>query len=605
VIQVGSIRLVPVLSSTAPFAQWARRFIREGGFDRVAVDLPGILEPALREAVDQLPLIMAAVARDLSSGRMYVCCADPCDPMIEVLRLSASEKFGCSCVGSNDLRALEPVPALPDPYTAQGMGVETFAGLMLAACASHAWSDETRRAAHDLCENLIEMRSEGGRILAFVHLRHFAIVVDCLRRGAAPHSRSSRAPASYDITTHPVDIDCLYFALGELPYLTGRFEANRQDVMAGEFSFVDALREIFSETRDRMLESRDDIMAMSPARISCGLRFLRNLTVQSGSLMPDMFDILVAARGIGGDRFALKCLEQLKYYPFMDPLDSRPRLRPGIGRARIGDGHVEEYVNLLENREKQWRRIDLKPDPGKARKRSYRYRWNPSAMCSHLPEDRRIELFNAHVRSKAQRILAEDGARVEPFSASIKDGIDIRETIRHWYDGKIYVKEMPPARGSMDTVVIIFDGSHDEHYPHQVCWYAEHTEESTLTFYGTDPFADLLGPGVARCTYGGLSLLFPPRQIPSVFDLPGAVSMKSHAHRLVYGGLLFSAENSVAYVAEQGPDAAMRRMASRLGKRLVWLPLSTFSAETIAHLRRFHILNGHEVRSWASRFIGD
>ena len=40
-------------------------------------------------------------------------------------------------------------------------------------------------------------------------------------------------------------------------------------------------------------------------------------------------------------------------------------------------------------------------------------------------------------------------------------------------------------------------------------WYAEHGEESTLTFYATDPLADLVGPGIARSYYGGLSLLFP------------------------------------------------------------------------------------------------
>jgi hypothetical protein len=46
-------------------------------------------------------------------------------------------------------------------------------------------------------------------------------------------------------------------------------------------------------------------------------------------------------------------------------------------------------------------------------------------------------------------------------------------------------------------------------------------------------------------------------------------------------------------------------MAARLKKRLLWIPLSSFSNETIRNLRQFHILNGKEVRSWASRFIGE
>src|SRR5208337_2268634 len=125
-------------------------------------------------------------------------------------------------------------------------------------------------------------------------------------------------------------------------------------------------------------------------------------------------------------------------------------------------------------------------------------------------EDGTIERFNSHVRSKSLKVLVEELARTEKFTSSVKDGIDIRETLRNWHTGTIYVKEVPPARGRMDTVVIIFDAAHDEKYPHHTTWYAEHGEESTLTFYATDPFEDLIGPGIARCRYGGLSLLFPP-----------------------------------------------------------------------------------------------
>jgi hypothetical protein len=31
--------------------------------------------------------------------------------------------------------------------------------------------------------------------------------------------------------------------------------------------------------------------------------------------------------------------------------------------------------------------------------------------------------------------------------------------------------------------------------------------------------------------------------------------------------------------------------------------LSRFSGQTVDRLRRFHVLNGHEIRSYAARFI--
>ena len=234
----------------------------------------------------------------------------------------------------------------------------------------------------------------------------------------------------------------------------------------------------------------------------------------------------------------------------------------------------------------------------------YRYRWNPRGMCSHVPEDEYVESFNTHVRSKAMRLLSEDLVKAEQFTSSVKDGIDFRETLRNWHTGRVYVREVPPSRGNLDSVVIIFDQDHDQRYPHCATWFAEHEEESTLTFYATDPFSDMIGPGIARSYYGGLSLLFPPRPVPNIFDLTQESGL-SLAARLTYGALLFSKERTVAYVAASRPGVRLRSMAKELRKNLVWIPVSGFGTETIRKLRKFHVLNGKNVRSWAARFIGD
>jgi hypothetical protein len=115
----------------------------------------------------------------------------------------------------------------------------------------------------------------------------------------------------------------------------------------------------------------------------------------------------------------------------------------------------------------------------------------------------------------------------------------------------------------------------------------------------------MIGPGIARCTYGGLSLLFPPRPVPCAFELTKDSTLTKLSHRLTYGALLFSKERSVAYISVKKPDIFQKKLASKMKKRLIWIPLSSFSSETLRRLRRFHILNGKDVRSWASRFIGE
>ena len=49
--------------------------------------------------------------------------------------------------------------------------------------------------------------------------------------------------------------------------------------------------------------------------------------------------------------------------------------------------------------------------------------------------------------------------------------------------------------------------------------------------------------------------------------------------------------------------ARWRHIAKQFGRQLVPIPLSRFSGQMIDRLRRFHVLNGHEIRSFAAQFI--
>jgi hypothetical protein len=117
--------------------------------------------------------------------------------------------------------------------------------------------------------------------------------------------------------------------------------------------------------------------------------------------------------------------------------------------------------------------------------------------------------------------------------------------------------------------------------------------------------SDLIGPGIARCVYGGIALLFPPRNEAKIFEAADRAGATGCAEQLVAGSLFYASEKNIAYIAAKSPSLRLRTLSSRFKKHLVWIPLSTFSNETLNRLRRFHVLNGTKVRSWASRFIGD
>jgi hypothetical protein len=248
--------------------------------------------------------------------------------------------------------------------------------------------------------------------------------------------------------------------------------------------------------------------------------------------------------------------------------------------------------------------LQLKRKPERQERERWQMKWNPYSQCSWPPEDKLIEDFRAHVFDRARAVMGADLARTEPFTTSVMDGIDIRDTLRHWYEDKIYVKVISPSRGRLDCVVMLFDAPADpREYPWRTTWYAEHQEESTLAFFATDFHKELVGPGIALATYGGAMFLFPPVHIPDVFRDKRLDFTETLEERLLAAACLHSTCPHIALVSSGPPGAGWRRLAARYNKKWVHLPLSQFSDATIQQLRMVHVLNGHQVRSYAAEFI--
>jgi hypothetical protein len=200
--------------------------------------------------------------------------------------------------------------------------------------------------------------------------------------------------------------------------------------------------------------------------------------------------------------------------------------------------------------------------------------------------------------------MGADLVRTEPFTTSIMDGVDIRDTLRHWYEEKIFVKIMPPSRGRLDTVVMLFDAPADPRdYPWRATWYAEHQEESTLAFFATDFSKELVGPGIALATYGGAMMIFPPTPIPDIWRNPEFDFTETLEERLLAAACLHSSCPQIALLCSSPPGAGWRRLAQRYGKKFVHLPVGQFSDATIQQMRMVHVLNGKQVRSYAEHFI--
>ncbi|MDZ7695631.1 MAG: hypothetical protein U5R49_01445 [Deltaproteobacteria bacterium] len=213
------------------------------------------------------------------------------------------------------------------------------------------------------------------------------------------------------------------------------------------------------------------------------------------------------------------------------------------------------------------------------------------------------------MKKKALEIRAEDHTRITPFTASMMDGLDIRETIRDWAaEGRVYVKEAQPLRGRVGSVVMIFDPDLPdeggrEAFPWCVTWLGEHEQESDMAFYSTPMGAVMDGPGISRCQYGGFMLSYPPLRVYDIWKDPFFRVARNKPEKLLMAALDYSLEKNVVYVSPEPPSGWCRSMAARLGKRIIYLPIGTFSPVTLKKIRQFHVLDGHPVRTYAHEYI--
>jgi hypothetical protein len=170
------------------------------------------------------------------------------------------------------------------------------------------------------------------------------------------------------------------------------------------------------------------------------------------------------------------------------------------------------------------------------------------------------------------------------------------------------VKEERPLMGKVGSVVVIFDPDlpdmeGKEIFPWRVTWLGEHDQESDMSFYGTPAGEVMDGPGISKCQYGGFMLTYPPLRVYDIWKDPFFDAARNKSERLLMAAIDYSVEKHVVHVAAIPPSGWCQSMAARLGKKIIYLPLGTFSPVTLKKMRQFHVLDGHHVRKYARQYI--
>ncbi len=622
VLKIGPrVTALPIIHGSGDFAWEIRRTMLGQSFDCLAVPLPPSFQPCVEQAILQLPTPSIVVQRESrvwssdqvsldddsseESGEADEANAsyvpiDPCQGVIAALRLAMGEHLPRRFVDLETANFQPNTAVLPDAYALKKVPVQQWAAALVPFLSpgNHPqWHRRIRYMAWQLRELCLDYEN-----ILFV-----CSVLDWPWVRQAFHDRQL-VPPEPDATEPPenfaVDPQTLYFVLGELPFITGLYERARTQLDSDEHLAIDGIKELLIAARQSYRRDfRHRAKKITPHLLKLALKYIRNLTLLDRRITPELVTVVTAAKQIVGDGYALEVLETAKQYPERSALPWE-EVRMGIGRGAFPDENVLQMKNRLPGPPVIWSNLELLPRPDREQQQKWQQRWNPFAQCSWPPEDVVVENFRSAVFDRARQIMGADLAKTEKFSTSIKDGIDIRDTLRHWYEGNIYVKVLPPNKGQLDAAVMLFDSPADPRdYPWRTTWFAEHTDESTLAFFASDFASQPIGPGICLATYGGALFLYPPIAIPDVWTNPHLDFAETLEERLLAAACRYSQFPHIALVSSAPPGPAWRQIAKRFKKSWVHVPLGQFSDSTIQQLRMVHVLNGKQVRSYAADFI--
>lgn len=611
VLQHQNIRFVPSIHQRMAFAEEVRRAALEFRPEVIAVEFPDSLSSWIVRGVLRLPQISAVCMPGRREGRLETIPIDPCDSLIEAVRLGMEEEIPIEWIDVESEDETYRDADLPDDLMIETVGLEKYVETVLPFLDAKGTS--LRREAA-MARRLRELDAAGKRTLCVLGIAHFAAVlrrlndaeIDSGVEGTEPQS-SPRGPDEAFLTH--LSPSSVVEVLREIPQMAARREMMREELGAGEgrpFEKLLALREMLKEAEEEYTERYRTSITLTQLK---GLyQFMRNLSIAQGRLGPDFYTLVMSAKGTVDGDYGYEVFDLARRYDFQEKESGLPRLKiqDGVGRVEGRDEEVEIDSRFgppaTEKVAVQFRR---RPTP--EMREMWKEQWDDLSLfgiCSWPPEDETQEKFMDFLRKRALAVLSKDRRQVVEFTTSLHDGLDIRETLRNWHTGKLFVHKTPQPQGRVGAVVVIFeDEALDDRFTWRCTLYAENNNESDISFYATPLGQEVVGPRIARTEFGGLLSVYPASHIPDIWSFPGVEQLGTCSEALLAAGILFSEDRYVAYVAARPPGSRMKELAAQYDRHIIYMPLTGFPPSQLKRIRKFHILNGHDVRKYAADYI--
>ena len=592
----GRFTYFPVAPGRLEFAIEVRQAILRDRPQVVALELPAPLEAAWIQAVGRLPEMSLIFYPDEVAGgdqAVYVP-IEPADPFTEAVRTAV--EIGAEVVFAEPDAGTRPhlKDSYPDSYALRHIGLERY--IEAYRVYPQPRSEEISRHAAGIAWKL-QGTDPSASVLVVVSLNLLDPLLDAMEEPQAQPLVNASLDGVELLNPHP---ESLGEICAEYPQLQWRYESFRQTMLPPELIdrrhaqlavFRDAEKEYEANTGERIAHWQRRLLA----------RYSRNLALAGNELSAGLFDMAVAARGVADDNYAWEVWEAASRYSPQQTTSTLLTVRISGDEVWMDTRRIRIRRRLPSTKRRL--RPYLKPRKKEKTPGEWASQLDGASICSYPPEDLVIEDYGRFLKQKGKSILSEERVRVEPFSTSILDGIDMRETIRKWYEGRIYVRQFQKIHGEVGSMVVIFDEDRDNRYPYTTTWLGENQNESDMAFYSTVPFDNLVGPGIGRAEYGGFLMSLPPRRMYDVWQDVDYEFAESKAERLLLAALDYSIHHYVVYVAAKPPRTIFKTIAARVDRTIIYIPIGQLSPVSLKKIRVVHVLDGYDKRQIAKDYL--
>lgn len=403
-LQTGNIYAIPVLHYSMEMAAYVRLAFRHLAPDCVAVELAETMQNELMHAASRLPDISVVVAENENSPPLYYLC-EPCDPAFEGLRSALEAHVSAFCIDLDVENYPHNQDFLPDPYATMRIGLKKY-----YEAYEKIALPQLKKTHHDIqrelymARRLKELSLQYDKVLFVGGMSHVRDVLSLTSLNSFPKLTHATRQSVQVCTLS--DRSCRD-VLAEYGWASIHYEICRQ---------YDHLP--FPPDRQRLIyrlykEAAKEYTSNSGNRVEGyhlrnAMKFAHNYALIKGQLVPDLFQILTAAKGCVDHNFAYEVWQIATSYPYLRNVDNLPALDLSIqdiwGKARHIRFQLKQKgtkgLNFHE-RSKNKKSLRFLP-PG------------PFSICSYPPEDLHIERFGAFLRKKGTTMASEEKSRFSP-----------------------------------------------------------------------------------------------------------------------------------------------------------------------------------------------